>query len=202
MGRPKKSGKRTKTGRLATVHDYGNAKVQSRAELFRHFGGDSGRGTEMTCAGRLMLVGALDGLEFDPSVCLQALQNYAFAYWGHYHGGPKIATYERQDRGQDNSTHDDPDMAGEWFDRIDELLRDMGHSVRMAVHDCTVNRHWFPDEDADWAARIINSRMVDKRLLPSSVEQACDSDWAMLELLRLGAQALARGTGQAQRRAA
>jgi hypothetical protein len=148
-----------------------------------------------------MLVGAFDGLEFDPTVCLQALLNYAFAYWGHYHGGPKIASYERQDRGQDNSTHMDPDMAGEWFNRIDELLRDMGHSVRMAVHSVSVDTHWF-DEDARWAARIINSRMVDKRLLPSSAEQACDSDWAMLSLLRLGAQALARGTAPAHRKAA
>ena len=44
-------------------HDYGNARVQARAEMFRVFGGEAGKGHEFSCCGRLMLVGAFDGMD-------------------------------------------------------------------------------------------------------------------------------------------
>ena len=178
-----------------TPHDYGNDRVQTRAALFRHFRGDSSQGFEMSCAGRLMLVGAFDGLEHAPETLLASLLEYSNGYWGHYGGGPKVAAYERSDRSHD-SVWDDP--RGEWFASIDQRLRDAGYHARKAVHECTVDRHWFPDEDVSWAARIINRRFLDKGL-PVCGELACDSDFAMLDLLRAGAMALA-GTGM--RRAA
>jgi hypothetical protein len=176
-------------------HDYGNERVQARVELFRQFRGDGSIGFETSCAGRLMLVGAFDGLEYDPQVYLSALLEYANGYWGYYGGGPQVAAYERSDRAHD-SKWEDP--RGEWFDSVDERLRSAGHHARRAVHECTVDRHWFPDEDVSWAARIINSRFLDKKL-PVAGELACDSDYAMLDLLRAGAVAL---VGVQQRRAA
>ena len=196
MGRKRKSGPRSeKTGRLLHARDYGNERVQARVSLFRQFKGDSAIGHEMSCAGRLMLVGAFDGMPEPPETILSALLAYANGYWNNYRGGPKIADYERQDRSHDNSWEDG---AGEWFDWIDGKLRDAGYQARKAVHEVTVDRHWFPDEDASWAARIINQRFLDKRL-PVAGELACDSDWAMLELLRHGAMAL---VGQGRRIAA
>jgi hypothetical protein len=178
-----------------TPHDYGNQRVQVRSDLFRAFRGDASKGFEMSCAGRLMLVGAFDGLEYDPEVYLSALLDYQNADWGEYHGGPKIAAYERSDRSHD-SRWDDP--RGEWFAITDDRLRSAGHAARSAVHSVSVDRHWFPDEDAGWCARIINSRFLDKKL-PVSGELACDSDYAMLDLLRHGVAAL---VGVQQKRAA
>ena len=175
-----------------TPFDYGNDRVQARAALFETFGGGSAKGFEMTCAGRLMLVGCFDGMEITPEEALSALLEYSNAYWGNYGGGPKVAAYERQDRGHE-SVWEDP--RGEWFDAMDQRLRDAGYAARQAVHNVTVERHWFPDEDAHWAAAIINRRFVEKGL-PVAGEVAFDghSAWAMLDLLKQGAMALARGT--------
>lgn len=186
MGRKKKPGPRGKTGRLLKARDHGNDNVQARAALFRCFHGESSTGHEMTCAGRLMLVGAFDGMEHDPETCLAALLAYANGYWGNYGGGAKIGSFERRDRSHDNSW-DDP--RGEWFDDMDARLRDAGHQARVAVHQVSVDRVFFPDEDVGWASRIINSALV-RRKLPVAGELACDSDLAMLELLRAGVSAL------------
>jgi hypothetical protein len=219
MGRKKKSGARSeKTGRLLQRRDYGNDRVQARIERFRHFMGDGSIGTEMTCAGRLRLVGAFDGLHVDPDVILSALLDYQNRYWGHYRGGPAVGSLEPQDRGHDGGEEDPQtgkvqDRAGEWFDRIDLMLRNMGHASRKAVHEVTVDRHWFPDEDVGWAARIINSRILDKRMemiragerIPPTLvvigETACDSDWAMLNLLRDGALGMVDGPSSLRRAA-
>jgi hypothetical protein len=179
-----------------TPFDHGNDRVQARAELFRVFHGEKSVGHEMSCAGRLMLVGAFDGMDCDPEVYLSALLDYQNAYWGNYVSQvPKIAAYERADRSHDGRWED---PSGEWFNATDAKLRAAGHQARMAVHSVTVDRAFFPDEDVSWAARIINSRLLDKKL-PVAGELACDSDWAMLELLRHGASAL---VGVQQRRAA
>lgn len=206
MGRKRKSGSRTKGGALSRAvaamseRNPPNDRALARQERFRHFRGESSIGTEMTCAGRLMLVGAFDGLEAPPETILEALLNYSLGYWGYYTGlQPKIGAYERQDRSVD-SRFSDP--AGRAFDQCDERLRSAGRNARQAVIEVTVDRHWFPDEDADWAARIINSRIAQKRdqlmkarrPIPAGLlvigEGACDSDWAMLELLKEGAMAL------------
>lgn len=178
-GRPKVS---------RTPHDYGNAVVQARVALFRQFRGDGGIGHETTCAGRLMLVGAFDGLAEPAEAILSALLAYSDGYWSYYGGGAKIATYERSDRSHD-SRWEDP--RGEWFDALDKRLRDAGHAARRAVHDVTVSRHWFPDENCAWSDAIINRRFLEKGL-PVAGEVAFDghSAWDKLELLRAGAMAL------------
>ena len=190
-----------------------NLRVVMRQDRFRHFMGDGALGHEMTCAGRLMIVGGFDGLEADPEVCLSALLGYQNAYWGNYHASqPACSDYQREVRSQGEDGEIKPDPMGDWFDVRDRLLRACGLDTVRAVHDITVDRHWFPDEDCDWASRIINSRVLDKRAeyrranraipveLEISGKLACESDWAMLDLARGGAMALA--AGDVRRRAA
>jgi hypothetical protein len=182
-----------------------NIRVVQRQDRFRHFHGDGAIGLEMTCAGRLMLVGAFDRLDATPEEALNALLAYTNGYWGNYVDClPQMSDYQREVRGHGQNDNME-DRRGEWFDAFDRTLRDCGHQTRRAIHDISVDRHWFPDEDADWAARIINSAILAKRELfrqlnrpiPDSLticgELASDSDFAMLELARQGIEALTRG---------
>lgn len=214
-GRPPK----TKEQNAQAALDRGtpNERVTARQNLFRHFMGDKAIGHEMTCAGRLMIVGAFDGLELAPETILSALLDYSRAYWGNYGGGPQVAEHGRikVDGGAgpvagiiDPETGKLKDGAGDWFEARDTLLREAGAAERKAVHTISVNRHWFPDENADWADRIINRRILDKRKqlisagqpVPSELritgELDCDSDWAMLALARAGAMVLAEGANK------
>lgn len=197
---------------VKTLRSLPNMRVVQRQDRFRHFHGDGSLGHEMSCAGRLMLVGAFDGLEATPEESLHALLAYSQGYWGNYADClPQMSDYQREVRGHGQNDNSE-DKRGEWFKAYEQTLRDCGHATRQAVHEITVDTHWFPDDDAIWAARIINSRVMDKRLalrkagraIPDSLsiagELATDSDWAMLDLVRQGVMALARG--RATRRAA
>jgi hypothetical protein len=160
-----------------------------------------------------MLVGCFDGMADPAETILATLLAYSDGYWGHYKGGAKVAQYEQCDRSQDNSTAATPDPHGEWFDAMDDRLRGAGHSVRSAVHQVTVDRHWFPDMDSFWAAAIINRRILDKRAefakagkpvppeLSIGGEIATDGHeaWDHLALLRLGAAALMEPNRAARR---
>ena len=180
-----------------------NPRVSARQDRYRHFHGNSSLGHEMTCAGRLMLVGGFDGLEIAPETLLSELVKYSNGYWGYFHGGAQMSDYLKEVKG--GVSNDTSDRHGEWFEGIDKLLREAGRQVRQAVHSCTVDLHWFPDDDAEWVERIINTRIVHKRQQftargtqpPPELwvvgELATDSDWAMLDLVRRGALALALG---------
>lgn len=210
-GRPKMTAEQKKHAKAELARP--NLRVIARQDRFRHFHGDGSIGLEMTCAGRLMLVGAFNGLEASPEEILNALQNYRLGYWGNYHGGAQMSDYEKEVKGGNDNDEPDPDnpdlvkdLRGKWFDGFDAALRDCGDCTRRAVHSITVDLHWFPDEDADWAERVINSAILAKRELlrqlkrpiPDTLtvvgELATDSDFAMLELARQGAMALARPT--------
>jgi hypothetical protein len=217
-GRNRSPGKRTKDGKrlsrskeavAAQFPENGaNGRAQRRQDRFRPFGGASSIGLEMTCVGRLLLVGAFDGLEAAPDAIYNALQEYGRGYWGEYPTtGHRVSDYAREVKGKDGDGEwNNPDPAGRWFEETDAELRNCGHQTRKAVHSVTVDLHWFPDDDAPWAAGVINSRILQKRAeiirtkaaMPHGFDVcgllACDSDWAMLELLRLGGDALARGT--------
>lgn len=216
MARKKSKGRRTESGRLSRSKFALEERnppadhVLARRERFRHFRGDGSIGLEMTCAGRLMLVGAFDGLEVPAESILDEIQKYTLGYWAYYVGlAPSIGSYEPRSRSSGSGAW--ADKAGESFEARDELLTNAGRAARQAVHEISIDRHWFPDEDVAWAARIINSRIDAKRMqlrkanrpIPEGLcvagELACDSDWAMWDLLRHGALALA---GAKMRRAA
>jgi hypothetical protein len=219
-GRPKSSKTRTPSGQLSRVgqclvRDYGNVKVVERHNRFRHFIDDKGLVFEGTSAGRIWIVGGFDGYDTDPQVMRDVLLEYGNAYWGHYPSTSAVANYTQENRrGHTGGQPEDADARGEWFDRLDDILRDSGHDARSAVHHVAVDSHWFPDEDKAWVARIINSRVVQRRCalramskpipddLTANGELACDSDWAMLNLLCAGALALANGTNRGAKRSA
>ncbi len=181
-----------------------NVRVVERQNRFRHFLGDGALGLDMTCVGRLMIVGAFDYLEASPEEILNALLTYSQGYWGQYAGGPGMSDYQKEVRHATGASGRreaiPPDKCGVWFEKYEDVLRDCGHAIRLAIHTITVDTHWFPDTDADWAARIINSRCKVKAETmrrggpyfdPHNL--AADSDLAMLDLTRCGAMALARG---------
>jgi hypothetical protein len=215
-GRKRNKGKRTNNGKrlsrakAAIAEQFpergANGYAQRRQDQFRPFCGPSSIGLEMTCIGRLRLVGAFDGMDVQPDAIYNALKEYGRGYWCNYHEtGAVVSDYLREVKCRDGGTDILPDPAGSWFDAIDKTLRDAGRATRNAVHSVTVDLHWFPDGDAPWAARIVNTRIVQKRgelvrakrEIPSGFsvcgELACDSDWAMLRLLLQGAEVLARG---------
>jgi hypothetical protein len=222
MGRKRNASERASGKRLvsrqgrccrAIPRTRGQWASAAAAGYVRPFAGPSSIGLEMTCSGRLLLVGAFDGLEAAPDAIFNALQEYGRGYWSNYHTtGAVVSDYQREVRGPSDPGEIRPDPKGQWFDDIDAILRDAGHQARKAVHSVTVDLHWFPDDDAPWAGRIINSRVLQKRAelirhkRPVPVEMtvcgelASDSDWAMLNLLRFGGEVLARGTNM--RRAA
>ena len=222
MGRPRKSGRksaeRVKSGRLSRAgqaRDYGNIRVIERHDRFRHFIDDKGLVFEGTSVGRLWIVGGFDGYEFDPQVLRDCLLGYGAAYWGEYPANAAVANYTQENRrGHVGGEPEDADPRGERFEAMDALLRSAGREARLAVHHIAVDPHFFPDEDKEWVARIINSRVLQKRRLIGqsggpvpvdltiSGELACDSDWAMLHLACLGAMTLARGTNRVERRVA
>ena len=213
-GRPRKAGLRTKTDQLsragkAKPHDYGNIKVIERHSRFQHFIADKGREFEGTPAGRLWIVGAFDGHDIDPQVLRDCLLDYAARYWGYYPNPPAVANYTQENRrGLGGSDHRQPDPAGERFELLDSILRDCGQETRQTVHWAVIDNHFFPDEDAPWIARIINTRVADriadlkrrKQPVPPDLaitgELARDTDWLSLKLLVHGALALARGTNR------
>ena len=224
-GRNRKAGKRTKDGKrlsrakAAVAEQFpergANGQTQRREAVFNVFGGPSSAGLEMTCIGRLMLVGAFDGMDVQPDAAYSALREYARGYWSNYNQtGHRVSDYAREVRGRDGDGTEIPaDPPGKWFEAVDKNLRDAGHQTRMAVHSVTVDLHWFPDDDAPWAARIVNTRILQKRELllkanrpiPPGFEVAgllaCDSDWATLQLLKDGIEALA-GNGARRKLAA
>lgn len=132
--------------------DHGNDKHRARAEQWAARASQSALGHEMNAPGRLMLAGAFDGLPEAPEALLAALLEYSHAYWRYYGGGPKIGQWERRDKSHDNTWEDKP---GEWFERLDQRLRDCGHEQHRAVYQAVVAMHWYPDSDWPWAARVI-----------------------------------------------
>lgn len=211
-GRNRSNKPRTPSGQLSRAgqaRDYGNIRVMERHSRFMHFIDDKGLVHEGTSAGRLWIVGALDGLDIDPQVLRDHLLAYGRAYWGEYPTTSGTANYLQENRrGNTGGEPDDPDPQGERFRKLDQLLLDAGREARQAVVNVAVDPHFFPDTDVPWVARIINGRVLQKRASmgnpPATLsicgELPCDSDWAMLDLLKQGARALAGG--QSRRRAA
>ncbi len=209
-GRPRKTGKRTATDRLSRAgqaRDYGNIRVVERHSRFQHFIDDKGLVFEGTAAGRLWIVGGFDGYDIDPQVIRDTLLDYGRSYWGYLPSTSGVANYLQENRrGHHGGDYTDPDPAGEWFERMDDLLRSAGHDARLAVHNVAVDPHFFPDHDCDWISGVINTRVLHKRALlakqngsaPKTLticgRLGCESDEAMLRLACEGALALVRGS--------
>jgi len=160
-GRPRKAGARNAKGRLILLPDRGNIRVQARAAAFARF--QSGRADQQVIdqIGRAWAVGLLDGLGIDPVMLRDIGRRYGGLYWHQFAAmAPKTGQWERRDRtaANDGRWEDNP---GEYFARLDALARNAGREAVAAMHGLCVDGWWFPDTNALWVERLINSALRD-----------------------------------------
>jgi len=160
-GRPRKAGARNAKGRLILLPDRGNIRVQARAAAFAGF--QSGRADQQVIdqIGRAWAVGLLDGFGIDPVMLRDIGRRYGGLYWHQFAAmAPKTGQWERRDRtaANDGRWEDNP---GEYFARLDALARNAGRDAVAAMHGLCVDGWWFPDTNAPWVERLINSALRD-----------------------------------------
>ena len=160
-GRPRKPGARNAKGRLILLPDRGNIRVQARSRAFARF--QSGRADQQVVdqIGRAWAAGLLDGYGQDPAILRDIGRRYGGLYWHEFAVlAPKTGQFERRDRSaaNDASWQDNP---GEHFVRLDLLARDAGREAVAAMHGLCVDGWWFPDTNAPWIERLINSAIRD-----------------------------------------
>jgi hypothetical protein len=160
-GRPRKAGARNAKGRLIALPDRGNDRIQARAAAYARF--QSGRGDQQVGdqIGRAWAVGLLDGQTCDAAILRDIGRRYGGLYWHQFAAmAPKTGQWERRDRAAANDAgwNDNP---GEYFMTLDTLARNAGREAVAAMHALCVDSWWFPDTDAGWVGRLINSAIRD-----------------------------------------
>ena len=160
-GRPRKAGARNAKGRLIQLPDRGNIRVRARSQAFARF--QSGRADQQVVdqIGRAWAAGLLDGFGQDPAILRDIGRRYGGLYWHEFATlAPKTGPLERRDRTAANDAcwQDNP---GEYFARLDALARDAGREAAAAMHGLCVDGWWFPDTNAPWVERLINSAIRD-----------------------------------------
>ena len=160
-GRPRKAGARNAKGRLILLPDPGNIRVQARSQAFARFQGGRADQQVVDQIGRAWAAGLLDGFDQDGAILRDIGRRYGALYWHEFATlAPKTGQLERRDRtsANDASWHDNP---GEYFARLDLLARDAGREAVAAMHGLCVDGWWFPDTNAPWVDRLINSAIRD-----------------------------------------
>jgi hypothetical protein len=159
-GRPRKAGARNAKGRLILLPDRGNIRVQARAAAYARF--QSGRADEQVAdqIGRVWAAGLLDGFGCDPAMLRDIGRRYGGLYWHQFAMlAPHTRALEKRDRAANDGRWDD--NPGEYFARLDALARDAGREAVAAMHGICVDGWWFPDTDAPWVERLINTAIRD-----------------------------------------
>jgi hypothetical protein len=160
-GRPRKAGARNAKGRLIALPDRGNDRVQARAAAFARF--QSGRADQQVAdqIGRAWAAGLLDGQACDAAILRDIGRRYGGLYWHEFARlAPKTGELERRDRTAANDAAWD-DNPGEYFMKLDNLARHAGREAVAAMHAVCVDGWWFPDTNAPWVERLINSAVRD-----------------------------------------
>lgn len=178
-GRPRKAGARNAKGRLILVPDRGNIRVQARSSAFARFQG--GRADQQVAdqIGRAWAAGLLDGLEQDAAILRDIGRRYGGLYWHQFAAtAPKTGQWERRDRtaANDGRWEDNP---GEYFAKLDAFARQAGREAVAAMHGLCVDGWWFPDTNAPWIERLINSAIREVGGHPSG-EPASPADRARM----------------------
>jgi len=160
-GRPRKAGARNAKGRLIVAPDRGNIIVQARTAAYARFQGGRADQQVVDQIGRAWAAGLLDGLARDGAILRDMGRRYGGLYWHQFASlAPKTGQLERRDRTAANDGIWD-DVPGEYFARLDTLARGAGPMAMGAMHALCVDGWWFPDTDAPWVARLINSAVRD-----------------------------------------
>lgn len=160
-GRPRKAGARTTKGRLIVTPDRGNIRVQARADAFARFQGGRADQQVIDQIGRVWAVGLLDGFGIDPAMLRDIGRRYGGLYWHQFAAmAPQTGQWERRDRAAANDAawEDNP---GEYFAKLDALARDAGREAVAAMQGLCVDGWWFPDTNAPWVERLLNTAMRD-----------------------------------------
>lgn len=163
MGRKRKAGARTKSGRLSRAKsaawDYGNERVVEMRSRFARFQDGKAAQQVFDPIGRAWAVGLLENPRLDPAVLRDAGRRYGQRYWGHYPSAKMVSGYGRDTApGPESDDLDDP--AGRLFAKLDRMLVDAGRLAWRAVQELVVDYHWLPDSNPDWLDRLIDERMA------------------------------------------
>jgi hypothetical protein len=160
-GRPRKAGARNAKGRLIAVPDRGNLVVQARTAAFARFHGGRADQQLVDQIGRVWAVGLLDGQARDAAILRDIGRRYGGLYWHQFaRMAPGTGQWERRDRTAANDCNWD-DRPGEYFAKLDGLARQAGTDAVAAMQALCVDGWWFPDTDAPWISRLINSAVRD-----------------------------------------
>src|SRR3954468_8595249 len=192
-GRPSKSGRRRlKNGRRADIEpfDHGAAHIQRLRDRFARC--QEGKATQQLFdpIGRAWAVGLLENARIDPAVLRDAGRDYAARYWNYYPAAVGVANYLDEDR-RAEVWGGGEDPGGEWFQRLDALLKNAGRVAYEAVHSLCLDFYWFPDDSPAWLDRLIGARLA---VADGAAGQGdCMAELATMRGAVEGLLALARG---------
>lgn len=160
-GRPSKSGRRRiNSGRRADAvpFDHGAEHVQRLRGRFAAFQDGKAAQQVFDPIGRAWAVGLLENARIDPAVLRDAGRDYAARYWGYYPTAVGVANYLDEDRrGAVWAGGEDP--GGEWFQKLDVLLKNTGRISYDAAQSLCLDFYWFPDDNPAWLDRLIEARL-------------------------------------------
>jgi hypothetical protein len=160
-GRPRKAGPRNAKGRLIALPDRGNVVVQARSLAFARFQGGRADQQVGDQIGRAWAAGLLDGQARDAAILRDIGRRYGGLYWHQFALlAPKTGQLERRDRAAANDAGWE-DGSGDYFAKLDALARTAGREAVAAMHALCVDGWWFPDTNAPWVERLINSAIQD-----------------------------------------
>lgn len=169
MGRKRKDGPRSKSGRLLKLRDYGNNVVQARRALFDAQCIRQGKAADQVFdgIGQLWAMDFLDNDAFDPELLRDTARQYGECYWRrNADKAPKTAKLERGDRSRQNYEDTRKDLLFErWCDDLPAWER--------SVLEHTVVDYWFSDGNAGFVSRLVSTELLKRGRMP---------DWKMVEL--------------------
>lgn len=164
MARPRKSGKRTKSGRLITPRDYGNDIVQARRALFDCMSIKNGKAADQVFdgIGQLWALDFLDGHHLDSELMRDTARKYGERYWKrNADKAPKCSKGERSSHSRPNPHDTHGDIIFErWIDDLPVYERQVLEHV--------VVDHWFSDGRAGFVNRLVGTELANRGLFLSS----------------------------------
>ena len=199
VGRPSKSGKRTKRGKRvsAAPFDHGAEHVQRLRARFARFQGGKAAQQVHDPIGRAWAVGLLENDRIDPAMLRDTGRGYALLYWAYYPSPDGVANYQYDVRtGRGFGTDEDP--GGAHFRRLDARLKNAGRVSYEAMQSLCLDYYWFPDDQPAWLGRLIEGRLAAAQ--GAGAKQAPPADAATMHAALEGLLALAEGGKDEPRR--
>lgn len=156
MARPRKAGKRTKSGRLIHPRDYGNDRVQAHRALFDSMAIKEGKAVEQCHdgIGQLWALDFLDGHHLDPAVLRDTGRLYAQLYWSRNGAtAPKVGNVER-------IGHSTPNLCDTRRDILFENWLDALPTYERQVLEEVVVDYWYSDGEGGFVERLVSTELA------------------------------------------